>query len=71
MDEASSDNQVVILRSIAGSAWLETGRTAVCPTPEWLQEHYGDGRYELRLVNGRRVLCVVRVGTSSARTARL
>ena len=57
------NNEVIIMRNIAGSAWLEAGRTGVCPTPEWLQEHYGDGRYELRLMNGRRLLCVVRVGT--------
>ena len=57
--------EVVIMRNIAGSAWLEAGRTAVCPTPEWLYDNYGAGRYELRLMAGRRLLCVVQVGASN------
>jgi hypothetical protein len=56
-------NEVIIMRNVAGSAWLHAGRTPVCPTPEWLREHFGKGRYELRLMNGNRLLCVVQVGT--------
>jgi hypothetical protein len=33
------NNEVIIMRNIAGSAWLEAGRTGVCPTPDWLREH--------------------------------
>jgi hypothetical protein len=54
--------EVVVLRNVAGSAWLEAGRTQMCPTPEWIRERYGEGRYELRLMRGREILCVVRVG---------
>ena len=61
--------EVIILRNVAGSAWLEAGRTRLCPTPEWIGEHYGAGQYELRLLNGREVLCVVRVLASQQRTA--
>jgi hypothetical protein len=57
-----NEREVIILRNVAGSAWLEAGRTTLCPTPEWIAENYGDGRYELRLMRGREVLCVVRVG---------
>lgn len=56
------EREVIVLRNVAGSAWLEAGRTRVCPTPEWVRDQYGEGRYELRLMRGREVLCVVRVG---------
>jgi hypothetical protein len=68
-----SSREVIIYRNVAGSAWLEAGRTRLCPTPEWICEQYGTGQYELRLLNGREVLCVVRVAASerprSVRTA--
>lgn len=54
---------VIILKKMQGSVWRETGRTGVCPTPEWLQQSYGQGEYELRLKAGNRVLCMVGVNT--------
>jgi hypothetical protein len=62
--------EVIILQSVAGSAWLEAGRTHLCPTPEWIGEQYGAGRYELRLMSGREVLCVVRVAATERRASR-
>ncbi|MEN9580278.1 MAG: hypothetical protein RJA70_3287 [Pseudomonadota bacterium] len=54
---------VIILKKMQGSVWRETGRTGVCPTPEWLHSSYGQGEYELRLKAGNRVLCMVGVNT--------
>jgi hypothetical protein len=65
-----SEREVVVLRNVAGSAWLEAGRTKICPTPEWIRTQYGEGRYEVRLMRGREILCVVRVGTSTEATSR-
>lgn len=55
---------VIILKKMQGSVWRETGRTTVCPTPEWLSESYGAGEYELRLKRGNRVVCMVGVAAS-------
>lgn len=52
---------VIILKKMQGSVWRETGRTTVCPTPEWLCSSYGAGEYELRLKRGNRVVCMVGV----------
>lgn len=61
---------VIILKKMQGSVWRETGRTSVCPTPEWLTSSYGEGEYELRLKCGNRVLCMVAVDTVSKQTRR-
>ena len=55
---------VIILKKMQGSVWRETGRTTVCPTPEWLTASYGAGEYELRLKRGNRVVCMVGVAAS-------
>ena len=55
---------VIILKKMQGSVWRETGRTTVCPTPEWLTASYGAGEYELRLKRGNRVVCMVGVSAS-------
>jgi hypothetical protein len=55
---------VIILKKMQGSVWRETGRTTVCPTPEWLSSSYGAGEYELRLKRGNRVVCMVGVAAS-------
>lgn len=61
MQQTQLDSTVIILKKMQGSVWRETGRTGVCPTPEWLQASYGHGEYELRLKSGNRVLCMVGV----------
>jgi hypothetical protein len=55
---------VIILKKMQGSVWRETGRTTMCPTPEWLSASYGAGEYELRLKRGNRVVCMVGVAAS-------
>ena len=61
--EPSRSSTVIILKKMQGSVWRETGRTGMCPTPEWLLSSYGNGEYELRLKSGNRVLCMVGVDT--------
>ena len=56
---------VVILKRMGGSVWRETARTGMCPTAAWLEASYGTGEYELRLLQGKRVLCMVSVHTDS------
>lgn len=61
---AEQRSTVIILKKMQGSVWRETGRTTVCPTPEWLSSSYGAGEYELRLKRGNRVVCMVGVAAS-------
>jgi hypothetical protein len=68
--DPSRTSTVIILKKMQGSVWRETGRTGVCPTPEWLTSSYGEGEYELRLKVGNRVLCMVAVDTASKQTRR-
>ncbi len=68
--DPSRTSTVIILKKMQGSVWRETGRTSVCPTPEWLTSSYGEGEYELRLKSGNRVLCMVAVDTASRQTRR-
>lgn len=68
--EPARTSTVIILKKMQGSVWRETGRTGVCPTPEWLTSSYGEGEYELRLKVGNRVLCMVGVDTASKQTRR-
>lgn len=68
--DSSRISTVIILKKMQGSVWRETGRTGVCPTPEWLVSSYGEGEYELRLKVGNRVLCMVGVDTTSKQTRR-
>jgi len=67
--ESLRSSTVIILKKMQGSVWRETGRTGVCPTPEWLYSSYGEGEYELRLKSGNRVLCMVGVDTGPASTS--
>lgn len=66
--DTTRTSTVIILKKMQGSVWRETGRTGVCPTPEWLVSSYGEGEYELRLRVGNRVLCMVGVNTVSKQT---
>jgi hypothetical protein len=52
---------VLILKKTQGSVWSEHGRTRLCPTPEWLRDHYGAGQFELRLKVAGRTLCMASV----------
>jgi hypothetical protein len=64
MLEPAKTSTVVILKKMQGGVWRESGRTSVCPTPEWLLAAYGVGEYELRLKTGNRIVCMVGVDTS-------
>jgi hypothetical protein len=68
--DTTRTSTVIILKKMQGSVWRETGRTGVCPTPEWLVSSFGEGEYELRLKVGNRVLCMVGVDTASKQTRR-
>ena len=48
--------ELVVLKKLQGGVWAELARTAVCATPEWIEEKFGAGEYELRLnVDGRMI----------------
>jgi hypothetical protein len=60
-DRSETAPLVVVLKKTQGSVWSEFGRTPLCPTPQWLNDTYGAGEYELRLKLGNRVVCMTNV----------